>query len=203
MQTESFDGSYKENRLDRIKPRVYILPESRWSIGRVEMTLPPGLHDAGRCGTWVLLFLPPKPLESTLPRGFIFWNKHPFSYAPEEHRLPFRPEKPIDPHPKKGPTPPGKLCGLNFACALVPYGQAFVEVGVICHVAGDGSIFPVNRILNGRLPRAYRLHKVIHVVDLVVINRRSRKAFRGLDERYIGQVKARDFPCAIVAGTPF
>jgi hypothetical protein len=46
--------------------------ESRWSIGRVEMTLPPGLHGAVRCGTLFLLFLPLKPLSGAPLRGLIF-----------------------------------------------------------------------------------------------------------------------------------
>src|SRR5580692_9686841 len=72
VQADSFDGSYKENRLDRKQPWVYLQSESRWSIGRVEMTLPPGRRDAGRCGTCFLLFLPPKPLSNPPLRGFIF-----------------------------------------------------------------------------------------------------------------------------------
>ena len=34
------------------------------------MTLPPGLHDAGRGGTGILLFLPPKPLGGAPLIGF-------------------------------------------------------------------------------------------------------------------------------------
>src|SRR5271157_333654 len=77
------------------------------------------------------------------------------------------------------------LCRLNLACALIPNGQAFFEIGMIRHVAGDGGILPVNRILHGWLTRAHRLHEVIHVVDLVIITAWSGKGFRRLDQRVL------------------
>jgi hypothetical protein len=57
----------------QIRAQFNFYSESRWSIGRVEMTLPPGLRDAVRCGTMFLLFLPLKPLSGAPLRGLIFW----------------------------------------------------------------------------------------------------------------------------------
>ena len=90
------------------------------------------------------------------------------------------------------------LCRLNLVGTLVPHSHTFIEVRVIRHMGGNGGVLAVNRILHGSLPSAHRLHEIIHVVNLVVVTRLSRKGFRGFNQRVLAGQRGRIVPVPLL-----